>query len=132
MPRLSVWTLRAALLYLLVGFTFGALMLANKGVPFWPRLWILLPVHVEFLLVGWMAQLALGMAFWILPRFPGGSRGREELALASIVLLNIGLLLAALQGFNAVLLPLARLFQVGAGLLFALHAWPRIRPLVVG
>src|SRR5574338_531253 len=123
MPRLSVWTLRAALLYLMTGFTFGALMLANKGIPFWPALWSLLPVHTEFLLVGWMAQLALGMAFWILPRFPGGSRGNEKLALAAIVLLNIGLLLAALQVANPLALPLARLCEAGAGLLFALHAW---------
>lgn len=130
MPRISVWAVRSALIYLLVGFTFGALMLANKGAPFWPRLWLLLPVHVEFLLVGWMVQLALGIAYWILPRFPGGSRGNEKLALASIVLLNTGLLLAAFQGFSPLFLVTARLCQGGAGLLFALHAWPRIRPLI--
>lgn len=132
MPRLSVWTVRAALLYLLTGFTFGALMLANKGQPFWPQLWALLPVHVEFLLLGWTALLALGVAFWILPRFPGGSRGNERLAVAAVVLLNAGLLLALFQIWQPVLLLPARVLEVGAGVLYALHAWPRIRPLVIG
>ncbi|HLV45033.1 MAG TPA: hypothetical protein VKY39_08745, partial [Aggregatilineales bacterium] len=63
MPRLSVWMVRASLLYLGLGFTFGALMLANKGVPLHPRLWALLPLHAEMLLVGWAIQLAMGVAF---------------------------------------------------------------------
>ena len=49
MPRLSRWFIRCALIYLALGFTFGALMLFNKGVPFYPALWRLLPTHVEFL-----------------------------------------------------------------------------------
>lgn len=131
MPRLSVWALRAALLYLLSGFTLGALLLANKGQPFWPQVWGLLPPHIEFLLVGWMVQLALGVAFWILPRYSGGSRGNENLARASLLLLNLGVLLAA--GFGGVvplLLLAGRLCEALAGLLFALHAWGRVRPLV--
>jgi hypothetical protein len=32
MPRLSVWFIRMALLYLLAGFTLGALLLAHKGL----------------------------------------------------------------------------------------------------
>lgn len=34
MPRLTVWFLRSALIYLMLGFTFGMLILVNKGVPF--------------------------------------------------------------------------------------------------
>ena len=63
MPRLSVWTIRAALVALGIGFLFGALMLANKGVPFDPSLWRLLPAHIELVLLGWTMQLALGVAF---------------------------------------------------------------------
>ena len=68
MPRLSVWIIRTALLYLGIGFTFGALMLFNKGVPFDPMLWRLLRPHIEFVLLGWTMQLAMGVAFWIMPR----------------------------------------------------------------
>lgn len=132
MPRLSAWAVRAALLYLLLGFTFGALLLANKGQPFWPAVWQLLPAHVEFLVLGWTGQLALGVAYWILPRYPGGSRGNERLAGAALVLLNIGVLLAALQGLGAGLFAAGRVCQLGAGLLFAAHAWGRVRPLYEG
>lgn len=129
MPGLSVWTLRAALLYLLAGFTAGALMLANKGQPFWPQLWSALPAHIEFLLFGWTAQLALGVAFWILPRYPGGSRGNETLAKVSILLLNLGILLAVFQAAAPLFLFLGRLCEALAGILFILHVWGRIRPL---
>ena len=130
MPRLSAWALRAALVYLLVGFTFGALLLANKGQPFEVQVWGLLPAHVEFLIIGWMVQLAFGVAFWILPRFPGGSRGNERLATLAILSLNLGVLLVALQGMLPLFLLSGRACEGMAGVLFAIHAWNRIRPLV--
>ena len=69
MPRLSQWYVKLSFGYLLAGFTVGALLLANKGRPLHPALWSLLPAHIEWLLLGWVAQLTLGVAFWILPRF---------------------------------------------------------------
>lgn len=136
MPRLSAWYIRAALLYLLAGFTFGALKLANKGQPFWPGAWGLLPPHVEFLLLGWTAQLALGVAFWILPRYPSGShpagpRGDERPARAAFWLLNLGILLVALQALSPLLMLVGRIAEISAGVLFLAHAWGRVRPLVV-
>ena len=47
MPRPSVWLIRSALVYLATGFTFGALMLSNKGLRVDPMLWRLLPAHIE-------------------------------------------------------------------------------------
>jgi hypothetical protein len=32
-------------------------------------LWMLLPFHVEFELLGEIVQLVMGVFFWILPRF---------------------------------------------------------------
>ena len=64
MPRLSVWFIRSALLYLGVGFTLGALILFQKGVPYDGAVWGLLLMHIEFLLIGWTVQLAMGMGFW--------------------------------------------------------------------
>ena len=133
MPRLSVIFIRVALLYLALGFTFGALMLFEKGVPVYPALLRLLPAHIEFVLIGWTMQLAMGVAFWILPRFGGGaSRGDERPVWLALALLNLGVWLA---GFGAALdwppvLPLAgRIAEAGAVAAFVLHAWPRIKPM---
>jgi len=132
MPRLSVWMIRAALIYLLLGFTLGALLLAQKGISYWPALWDTLPAHVEFVLFGWTVQLALGMAFWILPRFSKApKRGNEKVAWGSFLLLNLGIWLASFAALDPQgrLLFAARLAEVGAAVLFAIHAWPRVKPV---
>ena len=132
MPRLSQWFIRAALIHLALGFTFGALMLGNKGVPFYPLLWRLLPAHIEFLLLGWTLQLALGVAFWIMPRFwQAPARGNETGAWVAFVLLNLGVWAVSIAGVFA--LPPAvtfvgRVLEVGAAVAFAIHIWPRVVP----
>lgn len=133
MPRLSRWAIRTALLCLVVGFTFGGLMLFNKGTPIHPALWRLLPAHVEFVLIGWMGQLILGVAFWILPRFSRGpARGSESLAWLAFGLINLGVWLAGvgpLLGASPLLAVLGRLAEAGAAAAFVAHAWPRVKPL---
>jgi hypothetical protein len=130
MPRLSQWFVRAALIYLLLGLTIGALMLANKGVPLHPALWQWLPVHIEFLLFGWTFQLALGVAFWILPRFwQPPVRGNEWGARMAFVLLNLGIWAITLGRMFAAppgIILLGRLLEMGAAVSFAIHLWPRI------
>jgi hypothetical protein len=132
MPRLSVWAVRLALLYLLLGITFGALMLANKGVPFAPWIWNLLPAHIDILLFGFVIQLAMGVAFWILPRHRTGSqRGNENAVWAAIGLLNIGIWVAAGVGWSnlpGIFSAVARLLEGAAAGLFAWQVWWRIRP----
>jgi cbb3-type cytochrome oxidase subunit 1 len=130
MPRLSVWMIRTALIHLLLGFTIGALLLANKGVLIDPFLWRLLPIHIEFLLLGWTLQLALGVAFWILPRFQN-ERPRSSLAWLAYILLNVGIGLVAISLIfvaTPMLVFYGRLAEVGAVAAFALHAWPRVKP----
>lgn len=132
MPQLSVLLIRAALVYFAAGFTLGGLMLVEKAVRIDPVLWRLFDAHVEFLLVGWTVQLAMGVAFWMLPRFEGGmSRGNEPAAWTAFFLVNAGVLFVGLGSFLG--LPQAvsltgRVFEVGAALAFAIHAWPRVRP----
>lgn len=132
MPRLSVWAVRLALLYLLLGISFGALMLANKGVPFAPWIWSLLPAHIDILLFGFVIQLAMGVAFWILPRYRTGSqRGNENTVWAAIALLNIGIWIAAGVSWSnlpGVFSALSRLLEGTAAGLFAWQVWRRIRP----
>jgi hypothetical protein len=130
-PRLSRWFVRASLVYLCLGFTLGALLLANKGMPLHPLLWRVLPAHVEFLLLGWTVSLAMGVAFWILPRF-GGSRGDEKPAWAAFALFNAGVILAGLApalGWPAPAALMGRALEAAGAAAFAVHAWPRVRPL---
>lgn len=129
MPTLSVIAIRAALLQLALGFTFGALMLSQKGIGWLPSAWRLLPAHIELLLLGWMAQLAIGVGYWILPRF-GGRRGNVRLAWAAVIALNVGVLLSASRpifGLPPAATTIGRGLSAAAVIAFALHAWPRVK-----
>jgi hypothetical protein len=129
-PALTVCAVRMALSYLGVGFTIGALMLGARGLSTSSELLRLRPLHLEFLLIGWTAQLAFGMAFWILPRRPGLGRGNERLAWASLLLLNLGMLsvgMGALLGPPSGVIIAGRFAELLAGLVFAAHAWQRAR-----
>jgi cbb3-type cytochrome oxidase subunit 1 len=130
MPRLTTWAVRLAFSCLGVGFTLGALMLAAPGLALPTGVLRLRPLHLELLLVGWMVQLAFGVASWILPRQPGAGRSNESMGWAAIVLLNLGVLVA---GIGSVLNATAPVLMVGrsaellAAIGFAAYAWPRVR-----
>jgi cbb3-type cytochrome oxidase subunit 1 len=130
MPRLSQWLIRAAFLYLLAGFSVGALLLAHKGIFLAPLLWRWLPAHMEFLLVGWIVQLTMGVAFWILPRYwKPPRRPKEGYVQAAFVLLNLGIWLVvagATFGAGERVFFAGRAAEVGAVVLFALHGWRRV------
>ncbi|MCC6259614.1 MAG: hypothetical protein IT311_02025 [Anaerolineales bacterium] len=133
MPRLSVWFIRASMLYLLLGLFCGALILIEKGLFIYAAIWNLFPLHVEFLLIGWLFQLAMGVAFWIVPRFGKGfSRGSEGVVWASFVLLNAGILIGALQFWFPVALLIGRISEVCGGILFVIGSWRRIKPQTKG
>ena len=133
MPRLSCWFIRAALIYLAAGFSLGALMLANKGLSFSALLWRFLPVHTELLLMGWLVQLALGMAFWILPRFQHGApRGNEALAWLAFVSINLGISLVVAETVSGVheLAYVGRMAEIVGIFGFVLGSWRRVRPFI--
>ena len=130
MPRLSVWFIRASLVYLWIGFTWGALMLVNSATEFYPPLWSLQPSHIEFLFLGWFLQLALGVAYWILPRYIRGEpRGKEPYGWVALILLNIGLVASAAGSLaSLVWVPLVgHLLEAAAAVLFAAFIWKRIK-----
>jgi hypothetical protein len=128
MPRLSVWFVRASIVYLVLGFIFGALMLAEKGIPYMPLAWALLPVHIEFLMAGWLLQLALGVAFWILPRLsPGPPRGDERLVWSAFFTINAGIILVAAQLWAPAAAFPGRALEVLGVLLFVSASWGRVR-----
>lgn len=131
-PRAGVWLVRAALLHLTLGAALGALGLAAKATPGLAFALALRPVHVECVLIGWTLQLAFGVAYWILPRRPAGSRGGDAARVwTAWALLNAGVIAAGLGGLPAApgwALASGRLAEVAAGVLFATLAWSRVRP----
>jgi cbb3-type cytochrome oxidase subunit 1 len=130
-----VWTVRAALIYLGVGFLVGALMLTQKGVPLDGSLLRLLPLHIEVLLFGWTLQLAMGIAFWILPRFSREPRyGNQRLGWLAFALINFGVWCAGLGHWlntPPTIIMLGRAAELLAVVFFALHAWPRVKAIGV-
>ncbi len=130
MPRLSRWAIRLALGYLLLGFTIGAMVLINKGIGWWPWIWRLLPAHQEFLVLGWTTQLALGVAYWIFPRYRGNVRGNPTLAVLAVGGLNAGVWFVALAPWLGASWTVAgRGLEGLAVTLFVLYAWPRVKPI---
>jgi hypothetical protein len=133
MPRLSQYFIKSSFICFLVGFTLGGLILASKGGAVTPIVWVWMPAHHILLLDGWMVQLAMGVAYWIFPRLRLAERGSPRVAWASFGVLQIGLaltMLSLLQVWWPPMLPalaLSVVFHALAIILFAVHAWPRIR-----
>jgi hypothetical protein len=81
--------------------------------------------------------LDVGIAYWMFPKHSvERPRGRNDVAVATYVLLNIGLLLRLIaEPWHAVdprpvlgaLLLISALAQWLAALAFVVHAWPRVR-----
>jgi cbb3-type cytochrome oxidase subunit 1 len=131
MPRLSVWSIRAALLHLGTGLTLGAVMLAGPALHLPSEVLRLRPFHAEMLLIGWMVQLAFGVAYWILPRLAGGlPRGRSGPAWMAVLLLNAGVLAAGTgQAVGMIVVAwIGRMSESLAALTFAYHLWSRVGP----
>jgi hypothetical protein len=135
MPKLSVWATRGALTYLLLGFTFGALLLINKAMSFDHRIWLLLPLHIEFLLMGWIVQLVFSVTYWILPRFKSTpKRGRVSFAWAALCLLNAGIWSVSVASLASETswLVFGRVLEAAAILIFAVYLWSRVKPTETG
>jgi hypothetical protein len=91
----SVRLVRTSLLWLLLGFALGALMLSDNLLPGEWRQWFA-PTHGHILFVSWFLQFAVGVAYWLLPRkrSPTQPLGYlPSLARAAYLLLNAGLAL---------------------------------------
>lgn len=132
MPLLSRYYVRTALVWLAVGATLGGVILWSKASPI-PGAWQLLTAHISLVTWGWLLQLSLGVAYWILPRF-GSERPRPYLAAIAYTLLNAALVIALVASVLPVPwpgVPVAAL-QMLALAAFALHAWPRVRRSAYG
>lgn len=142
MPKLSRCFLRGGFVCLALGMLTGGLILLQKGTGRFPVFWILLPAHVYLVLVGGVAQCALGVSYWILPRLSAGRRrGVTGLAWSSYWALNAAIFLVAMHpaiemafgpGAASGAFVCGGILQGVAAAAFTLHAWPRIRPSHTG
>ena len=132
MPKLSVWMVRISLLHMGIGFFFGALLLFHKGVPFDSLTWRLLNPHLELMVFGWTMQFAMGIAFWILPRFSQTEKryGNVRLGWISFVLLNTGVWITTIGTWfaNHSMALFGRVLLIVSVLCFIALIWRRVKP----
>ncbi len=137
MPRESRLFLKTSLVALALAFVWGAAMALCEaaGVPYPP----MLPIeHAHLAFVGWLVNLVIGIAWWMLPlnreRFPDTAGRYPRWAPLTVwLLLNVGLA-ARLISEPALQVPIARpvlalagIAQVLAIVVFAACAWFRVR-----
>jgi hypothetical protein len=140
MDPVSVRLVRTSLLWLVLGFTLGALMLSDALVPGDWRAWFA-PTHGHILFVGWFLQFAIGVAYWLLPRKRTPERPfgyNERGAYVAFGLLNSGLLLRVIAeppgrvgnggDLVDVALAVSSVLQLAAIVIIASQIWPRIVP----
>jgi hypothetical protein len=142
MPPIARTYVKAAFLYFVAAFLLAALMMLDRWLDFsrWLKMVYLSQLHL--LVVGWITQLAIGVAYWIFPRLLKEQdlrpRGSDALAWGVLVCLNLGLLLRFLvepfylmgpQSWLAGLMALSGVLQALAALGFGLLIWGRIRSM---
>jgi len=131
MPALSVLLVRTALCWLAAGVAMGALLLSAKASPLPAGVFRLFHFHSEAVLVGWMVQLTMGVAWWILPKYSRlPERGPAAPVWAAWLLLNAGVLLAGAGrsvGASDGLVMTGRAAELLAAVAFASAAWPRVK-----
>jgi hypothetical protein len=151
-PTTSRVTIKASILYLAVGAILGAILFIHRWLPLGPAIPVLKITHVHFLVIGWLTQLILGVAWWLFPPLKIGrergaiaprrrgqeQRGSEPLFWLTAVLLNAGTLLRGLapalytwtrvEAFT-VLGGISGLLLLGAAIAFVLNLWQRVRAL---
>jgi hypothetical protein len=152
MPITSRAFIKASIVYLCIGAVLGALLFVHRWYPLGAAVAPLRVTHIQMLIVGWLTQLILGVAWWLFPPLkiglrPGQTkpvrrgqqqRGSEPLFWVTFVCLNLGILLrglgeplyswtgldlfVALSGFSG-------LFLLVAAVSFVANMWGRIRAL---
>lgn len=152
MPTTSRAFVKASLIYLGFGAVLGALLLVNRWVFLGTAIGSLRVSHAQFLVVGWLTQLIIGVAWWLFPPLavglhPGSpkgvrrgqaQRGSEPLIWATFVALNVGILLRSVFaplyswteiGLFGALSGISGLFLLTAAITFVVNMLGRVRGL---
>ena len=133
MPPVSRWMIRISLVSLLAGAAVGALLLAQLPAAL-AHEGTLRAIHLDLMLFGWLMQFVLGVAYWMLPRYPTlPERGSPAAAWSALALFDAGLL-TAIVGWTLSLTGLASLGRaalVGGTLVFLGVLVPRVKGMEV-
>lgn len=137
MPPLARWYIKAALIYFVAALLVGALQGLQGSVHLHPVIAASGPAYVHLLVVGWITQMIFGVAYWMFPKFaPDAPRGNNALAVATFVLLNLGLVMRVVfepvHAWRPQFVPgwplvVAAIAQLLAGVGFAASTWPRVK-----
>jgi hypothetical protein len=125
------------MIYFVAALVLGALQELQGPLHLHPVFAATGPAHLHLLVVGWITQMIFGVAYWMFPKYaPDTPRGNNAIAVATFVLLNVGLLIRvvfepvrawhpdAVPGWPLVVAAVA---QWLAGLGFAANTWPRVK-----
>ena len=137
MPRLSRYLIKTAFIHLLLGLGMSLLVAAQKSFGLPPAIATLRPVYLHLIVLGWLTQLIMAVAYWMFPKFSKEMpSGNERLAWAVYISLNLGLLLRSIgeplaalnpnSGYGWILV-FAALFLLAAGWIFVLNTWSRVK-----
>ncbi|MBM3139000.1 MAG: cbb3-type cytochrome c oxidase subunit I [Chloroflexi bacterium] len=133
MNRVAIVFLQTALVFFVAGMVVGAVGL---GAPAWMTHERSV-AHAHLLLVGWLMNTVIGVAWWMFPRIPGTVAGPAWVLtgwgmLNGGLLLRVGLDLFGGDGGMAAAPPALRwssaLLQLGGALLLAAAIARRVRP----
>lgn len=137
MPPLTRWYIRLAFAYLVLALLTGTAAAARQPLALPAAIGALGPVAVHLFVVGWITQMIFGVAYWMFPRRSAElPRGDPAPAIATLVLINVGLLLRLVaepwqtmhpSGVPAALLVASAAAQWLAGLAFVWQMWPRVK-----
>jgi hypothetical protein len=137
MPAVTRWFIKAALAYFVAALLLGVVLAAPAVLPVSPAIGVWGPVYVHLFMVGWVAQLIFGVVYWMFPRYSKEKpRSSEGLAVATFVLLNIGLVFRAIgEPIHSLrpaapwgwLVALSAVLQWLAGMAFVVNTWARVK-----
>jgi hypothetical protein len=152
MPATSRAFVKTSIIFLCLGAIFGALMFIQRFLPLGAWVGYLRVSHIVMLIVGWLTQLILGVAWWLFPPLKIGlrgdapqpirrgqsQRGSEPLFWATFLCLNFGILLRAIcdplysltkAGVFGALVALSGILLLIAAVSFTVNMWGRVRQL---
>lgn len=137
MPLVARAYIKAGLVHFAVALVFGVLVAAQPLLQWSPAVAALRPVFLHLLIVGWVTQLIIGVAYWMFPKQSKEQpRGSTRLGWTVFALLNGGLILRAVGEplfmlqvgtFAGILLAVSAVLQVTAGWLFIANTWGRVK-----
>lgn len=137
MPPLARYHIKAGLFHFAFALILGVVLAAQPVFNLSPYIATLRPAFLHLLMVGWITQLIMGVAYWMFPKQSKEQpRGSSRLGWAVFISLNVGILLRLVGEpllfiqpgpVGGVVLTLSAVLQVIAGWLFVINTWSRVK-----